>query len=107
LDIGKVTVLNSKVWKMENLGKSKKIPGPTCQSQALLKRRPAAGLTRARLLLGHALAAQTPLRSSATYATLSLSPVVATPMRNLSSLLFLFALPSLCSSSRTERHHRC
>jgi hypothetical protein len=82
------------------------MPGPTFQSQAPLKRRPAAGLTRVHQLLSHAPAARTPLRSSAMYATLSLSPIAVTLRRNPPSLLFLFALPSLCSSSRTESHHR-
>jgi hypothetical protein len=43
------------------------MPGPTCQSQAPLKRRLVAILTRMRLLLGHAPMARAPLQSSATY----------------------------------------
>jgi hypothetical protein len=43
----------------ENL--DKKMSGPTCQSQAPLKRHPVAGLTRAHQLLSHTPVARAPL----------------------------------------------
>jgi hypothetical protein len=104
LDIGKVTILNFKVCKMENLDKSKKCRGPLVSLRRRLNGiRPLASC--ARQLLGHAPVARTQLWSSATYATLSLFPVAATPRLNPPSLIFLFALPSLCSSCR-HRHER-